>query len=60
MSNEQPTKIELSVMFKSIASKYEDVVTMVPLTKMDSSILHKLFNDVMNAIVTMVIMTRFL
>ena len=60
MSNEQPTKIELSVMFKSIASKYEDVVTMVPLTKMDSSILHKLFNDVMNAIMTMVIMTRFL
>ena len=25
---------------------------MVPLTKMDSSILHKLFNDVMNAITT--------
>ena len=60
MSNEQPTKIVLSVMFKSIASKYEDVVAMVPLTKMDSSILHKLFNDVMNAIMTMVIMTRFL
>ena len=40
------------VVFKSIASKYEDVVAMVPLTKMDSSILHKLFNDVMNAITT--------
>ena len=52
MSNEQPTKILLSVMFKSIASKYEDVIAMVPLTKMDSSILHKLFNDVMNAITT--------
>ena len=39
-------------MFKSIASKYEDVIAMVPLTKMDSSILHKLFNDVMNAITT--------
>ena len=43
MSNEQPTKTLLSVMFKSI------VVAMVPLTKMDSSILYKLFNDVMNA-----------
>ena len=52
MSNEQPTKELPSVMFKSITSKYEDVVAMVPLTKMDSSILHKLFNDVMNVITT--------
>ena len=51
MSNELPTKTLLSVMFKSIASKYEDVVAMVPLTKIDSSILYK-FNDVMNAITT--------
>ena len=52
MSNEQPTKTLLSVMFKGIASKYEDVVAMVPLTKIDSFILHKLFNDVINAITT--------
>ena len=52
MSNEQPTKTPLSVMFMSIASKYEDVVAMVPLRKMNSSILHKLFNDIMNAITT--------
>ena len=52
MSNEQPTKTLLSVMFMSIASKYEDVVAMVPLRKMNSSILHKLFNDIMNAITT--------
>ena len=39
-------------MFMSIASKYEDVVAMVPLRKMNSSILHKLFNDIMNAITT--------
>ena len=52
MSNEQPTKALVSVIFKSITSKYEDVVAMVPLTKMDSSVLHKLFNDVMNAITT--------
>ena len=42
----------LTVMFKSFASKFEDVVPMVPLTKMNSSILHKLFNDVMNATTT--------
>ena len=52
MSNEQPTKTLLSVMFMSIASKYEDVAAMVPLRKMNSSILHKLFNDIMNAITT--------
>ena len=52
MSNEQPTKTPLSVMLMSIASKYEDVVAMVPSRKMNSSILHKLFNDVMNAITT--------
>ena len=40
------------MMFKRIASKYERVVGMVSLTKMDSSILLKLFNDVMNATTT--------
>ena len=50
MSNEQPTKILLSVMFKNIASKYEDRVVMVPLMKIGSSILHKLFNDVTNVV----------
>ena len=50
LSNEQPTKTLLSVMIKSTASKYEDVVAMVPLTKMDFFVLHNLFNDVTNAI----------
>ena len=54
MNNEQPTETLPSVMLKSIASKYEDVVAMVPLTKMDPSILHKLFKGVMNAITTMI------
>ena len=49
MSNEQPTKALVSMMFKSIASKYDDVVAMVSLAKVDSSILRKLFNNVMNA-----------
>ena len=44
MSNEQPTKALLSVMFKSIASKYENIVA--------SYLMRKLFNDVMNAITT--------
>ena len=52
MSNEQPIKTLLSMMFKRIASKYERVLGMVSLTKMDSSILLKLFNDVMNATTT--------
>ena len=39
-------------MFKSIASTYEDVLAMLPLTKMGSSIFHKFFNDVINAITT--------
>ena len=39
-------------MFKSVASKYVDVVAVVLLTNMDSSNLHKLFNDVMNTITT--------
>ena len=37
------------VMFKSITLKYEHVLAMVLLTRMDSSI-HKFSNDVMNAI----------
>ena len=40
------------VMFKSIASTYEDVLAMLPLTKIGSSVLHKFFNDVINAITT--------
>ena len=43
MSNEQPIKALLSVMFKSIVSKYEGVVATVPLTKIDYSNLHKFF-----------------
>ena len=38
------------VMFKSITLKYGDVLAMVLLTRMDSSILHKFSNEVMNAI----------
>ena len=49
MNNKQLIKELLSVMFKSIASNYEDVVAMVALTKINSSILHKLFHNVMNA-----------
>ena len=45
MSNEQPTKTLLSVMFNSIASRYEDVEAIILLTKIDCSILHKLLND---------------
>ena len=44
------TKTLLTVMFKSITSKYEDVIAMTPLTKIDSTILYKLFIDFMNSL----------
>ena len=50
MENNQPTKTLLTVMFKSIASKYEDVIAMVPLTTINSSTLLNLFTSVMTAI----------
>ena len=39
-------------MLSSVASKYEDAVAMVPSTKINSYILHKLFNGVKNGITT--------
>ena len=39
MENNQPTKTLLTIMFKSVAVEYEDVIGMVPLTIISSSIL---------------------
>ena len=52
MSNEHPTKTLLSVILTKIVSNYEDIVAMVSLTKMNSYILQKLFNGVMNEVTT--------
>ena len=50
MNSQQRHSLSDVVMFKSITLKYEDVLAMVLLTRMDSSILHKFSNDVVNAI----------
>ena len=50
INNGEPTKTLLTVMFKSIVSKYEDVIAMVPLIKIDSSVLLQLFTDGMHSI----------
>ena len=50
----------LSLMFKSIASKYEDVVAMVPLTKMDSSILYEFWMTLWMQLPLLVMMSWFL
>ena len=50
MEDGQPTKTLLTVMFKSVASDYEDVIAMVPLVKVDSSILYQLLMSVLKAI----------
>ena len=43
MDENTPTKTLLTTMFKSIASKYEDVIAMIPLTKIDSAKINNLF-----------------
>ena len=43
MDQNTPTKTLLTTMFKSIASKYEDVIAMIPLTKIDSAKINNLF-----------------
>ena len=50
MEDDQPTKTLLTVKFKSVAADYEDVIGMVPLVKIDTSILYQLFMSVLKAI----------
>ena len=50
MEENQPTKTLLVLMFKSIASAYEDVIAMVPLTKIDSGKLYDLFTKCLKAL----------
>ena len=46
MENKDQTKTLLTVMFRSIAGNYEDVIAMVPLDKINSKILYDLFEKV--------------
>ena len=50
MEDGQPTKTLITVMFKSVAAHYEDLIAMVPLVKIDSSMLYQLFTSVLKAI----------
>ena len=43
MEEVQPIKTLLTLMFKSVAAAYEDVIVMVPLTKIDSQKIFDLF-----------------
>ena len=50
MEENEPTKTLLTVMVKSVAAAYEDVIAMVPLTKIDSGKINNLFSKVLEAI----------
>ena len=50
MEEGEPTKTLLTVMFKSVAAGYEDVIAMVPLTKINSGKINYLFTMVLEAI----------
>ena len=50
MENGEPTKTLLTIMFKSIAAGYNDVITMVPTTKIDSAEINRLFTMVLCAV----------
>ena len=43
MENGEPTKTLLTIMFKSVAADYNDVIAMVPTTKIDSAEINRLF-----------------
>ena len=50
MEGVEPTKTLLTVMFKSVAAPYEDVIALCPMTKIDSSKLNEIFHMVIAAI----------
>ena len=50
MENGEPTKTLLTIMFKSIAANYNDVIGMVPTTKIDFAEINRLFTVVLCAI----------
>ena len=49
MEEGEPTKTLLTLMFKSVAANYEDVIAMVPLTKIDSGKINNIFIMVLEA-----------
>ena len=49
MESNEIEKMLLTVMFKSVAAQYQDVIAMVPVVKISSSMLYGLFNRVMSS-----------
>ena len=47
MEQGEPTKTLQTIMFKSVASDYEDVIVMVPLTKINPGKINDLFTMVL-------------
>ena len=50
LENEQPTKTLLTIMIKSVASKYQDVIAMIPITKINSSLIYESFDKILECI----------
>ena len=50
LENEDPTKTLFTIMIKSVASKYQDVIVMIPITKIDSSKIYEAFDIVWKGI----------
>ena len=51
LGNDNPTKTILSVMISSLTSNFSEIVSMVPLNKLDSSIMKNLFTLVVHKLV---------
>ena len=50
MASNEIERALLTVMFKSVAAQYEDVIAMVPVVKISSSMLYGLFKSVLSSI----------
>ena len=48
--NEQCTKTLLTIMIKNVASKYQDVHVLIPITKINSSLIYESFDKILECI----------
>ena len=49
LENEQPTET-LIIMIKSVASKHQDVIAMIPITMINSSLIYESFDKILKCI----------
>ena len=50
MEEEEPTKTLLTAMYNSVAGDYQDVIALIPTTKIESSKINNLFTMILNSI----------